>query len=82
MKFEWVKPDPLNPADQGVNWSFGDFVVMGLLIFGAASLFVYVARRIPKKNRLVVGILFLLAFLLVWAQLAVGLIDNVLFAGS
>ncbi len=59
-----------------VNWSLGDFVVMGTLIFGTGSFFVLIARKINKKYRIALGIVFTLAFLWVWAELAVGVFTN------
>ena len=58
-----------------VNWTLSDFIVMGTLIFTASSLFVLTARKV-RKNRLVVGAVFLLAFLWLWAELAVGIFTN------
>lgn len=82
MRFNWVKPDPGNPADMGVNWSVGDFLVMGTLLFGTGSLFVLVARITPQKYRILLGVAFLVAVLLIWAHLAVGIVDTWSFAGS
>ncbi len=82
MQFSLVKPDPSNPNDIGVNWGIGDFIVMGILIFGAASLFVGIARITPQKYRLLIGFAILAAFLLLWAHLAVGIVDSWPFAGS
>lgn len=58
-----------------VMWTALDFVIMGVLIFGGGSLFIVAARRI-KKHRLMLGALFLLAFLYIWAELAVGIFTN------
>lgn len=59
-----------------VSWEITDFVVMGFLLFGTGSLFVLVARRVPRKRRVIVGIIFALAFLYIWAELAVGIFTN------
>jgi hypothetical protein len=82
MQFNWVKPDPTNPADMGVNWTLLDFVVMGVLIFGMSSLFVGVARVTPAKYRVLIGLAVLAAFLAIWAHLAVGIVDTWPLAGS
>lgn len=58
-----------------VVWTFSDFIIAGVLLFGTGSLFVLTARRI-KKYRFAIGILFLIALLYVWAELAVGIFTN------
>lgn len=82
MQFNWVKPDPNNPLDRGVDWSVGDFIVMGALLFGAGSLFVFIARATPHKYRLLVGLVILALFFLTWVHLAVGIVDSWPLAGS
>jgi uncharacterized BrkB/YihY/UPF0761 family membrane protein len=59
-----------------VRWDTADFIVMGSLAFGMASLFVLAARRVPRNRRILVGGLFTAAFLYIWAELAVGLFTN------
>lgn len=59
-----------------VNWDPLDFTVMGVLVFGTSSLFVLAARRLPARRRLILGLLFTIAFLYVWAELAVGIFTN------
>jgi hypothetical protein len=76
MKFQWVKPDPTNPADQGVSWTLSDFIIIGVLLFGASSLFVLVARVTPKKYRTLIAVAFVIAILYIWAELAVGIFTN------
>jgi hypothetical protein len=60
----------------GVKWDETDFIVMGSLLFGIASVFVLVARRAPRKYRLLIGGAFTLAFLYLWAEFAVGVFTN------
>jgi len=59
-----------------VHWGLGDFAVMGLLLFGTASLFVLAARRAPRRYWLPIGLLLGLGFLYAWAELAVGIFTH------
>lgn len=59
-----------------VKWDETDFLVMGSLLFGITSLFVLAARRAPRKHRLLIGGMFIAAFLYLWAELAVGVFTN------
>ncbi len=59
-----------------VEWSFSDFLIMGVLLFGAGSLFIAIARVAPKKKRILIGITILLGFMYIWAELAVGIFTN------
>jgi hypothetical protein len=59
-----------------VNWTLLDFVTMGFLLLGTGSMFVLTARKIDKKYRVSIGIAFIIAFLWLWAELAVGVFTN------
>ncbi|MEX1997347.1 MAG: hypothetical protein WEA04_01580 [Candidatus Andersenbacteria bacterium] len=58
----------------GWNWSFGDFLVMGSLLFGTGFAIDLAVRKIANSvHRFIVIIAILLAFLLIWA----GMVANV-----
>lgn len=59
-----------------VKWDETDFIVMGSLLFGLASLFVLAARRAQRKHRVLIGSMFIAAFLYIWAEFAVGVFTN------
>ena len=69
-------PDPGNGTD-GVNWGPIDFAVMGVLILGAGLLFEYAASRARNvAHKLAVGIAVAAGLLLIWVNLAVGMIGD------
>ena len=57
-----------------VNWGLGDFLIMGVLIFGFSSLFILVTRKIPIKKPAIFGFALFIVFLIIWAELAVGIL--------
>ena len=58
-----------------VNWGIEDFVMMSILLMGAGLAFDFTMRKTAHlTHRAVIGGGLLIAFLLVWAQLAVGII--------
>lgn len=56
-------------------WTWFDFTVAGVLLFGMGSAFVLVARKIRGHYAvLIVG--FAVALVLIWVELAVGFFTN------
>jgi hypothetical protein len=59
------------------NWTLFDFIVMGALIFGTGLAYVLITRKGgTMAYRFAVGMALVAAFLLVWLNLAVGLIGS------
>jgi len=57
-----------------VNWTPMDFIVAWTLIFCTSMLFSFTITKVRSKSyRIVIGIVLLVSFLLVWAELAVGI---------
>lgn len=67
----------------GFNWRFGDFVVFGFLLFSTGLLLELVLRKIKSTSKriLICGAVFFV-FLLIWADLAVGIFNIPGFSGS
>lgn len=66
----------------GVDWKILDFTIMGVLLLGTGLLCEFVLRKVKStKGRLLLCGAALLVFLLIWAELAVGMFRTP-FAGS
>ncbi len=65
-----------------VNWSFFDFIVMGILILSMSFGIKQVIMTTKNTNYrvLIIGMI-LVVFILIWVELAVGIFDTP-FAGS
>ena len=60
-----------------MNWSLFDFVFAGAIIFGTGLTYVLVARKAGNiAYRVAVGVALAAAFMLVWSNLAVGIIGS------
>lgn len=60
-----------------VDWSLGDFVGAGVLLFGTALTYEWIARRAGNTAyRVAVGVALGASLILVWLNLAVGLIGS------
>ena len=67
----------LMPLLAAPAWSLADFVIAGALIFGTGLTYVLVARKAGNfANRFAVGVALTAAFILVWVNLAVGVIGT------
>ena len=65
-----------------VNWSFFDFIVMGILILSMSFGIKQVVMTTKNTNyRILIIGMILLVFILIWVELAVGIFDTP-FAGS
>jgi hypothetical protein len=65
-----------------VDWSPFDFIVMGVLLLGTGLMCEFVLRKVKKTGyRISLVVAILIAFLLIWAELAVGIFGTP-FAGS
>lgn len=65
-----------------VNWTLFDFVVGGILLVGTGLACEFVLQKFTKTaHRIVICGVILLALLLAWAELAVGILGTP-FAGS
>ncbi len=65
-----------------VNWALFDFIIAGALLLGTGLIGDLVIRKVNKiEHRVVLCLAILAALLLIWAELAVGIIGTP-FAGS
>jgi hypothetical protein len=64
------------------HWKFGDFILMGAMIYGLGLISLILMNVVKNKIlRWIVTGLFFLLFLLIWVELAVGIFDTP-FGGS
>ena len=71
----------MNFTDE-IDWSISDFIISGLIILVFSICLNFIILKISNKNRRVVFItILLILFVLVWAELAVGICMSP-FAGS
>jgi hypothetical protein len=65
-----------------VDWSIGDFVIMGILLTGTGLMCELVIRKVKRpENRYIIILAILALLFLIWAELAVGIFGTP-FAGS
>lgn len=67
---------------EDVNWSIYDFVVMGFLLLFFSLGIDLTMKKVKNENvKILYIVLTILIFLLIWAELAVGIFDSH-FAGD
>jgi hypothetical protein len=50
-------------------WSTGDYVFGGVVLFGSATLYEFITRKMKNRNhRIITGVLLGLAVLAIWAM--------------
>lgn len=65
-----------------VNWTLPDFVVAGALLLGTGLMCELVMRKVKKiRHRIAICAVLLIALLLIWLELAVGIFGTP-FAGQ
>ena len=65
-----------------VNWTIGDFIIAGVLLFGTGLILELLIRKVKeKRTKLILVSLVLLGLIILWAELAVGIFGSPL-AGS
>jgi hypothetical protein len=71
-----------NLFSKEINWSASDFLIAGTLLFTTAFLINLVRNKIKKQSqKVLICIFILLALVLVWMELAVGIFGSP-FAGN
>lgn len=65
-----------------VTWSLFDFIIAAILLYGTGLTIEFILRKVKQtKLRILISLLILVALILVWAELAVGIFGTP-FAGS
>lgn len=65
-----------------VVWTLSDFLLMGAVLMGFGTAFVFAARFVKtRQHRMLLGAAMTLLTMFIWAELAVGVVGSP-FAGS
>ncbi len=60
-----------------VNWTLSDFIVAGVLLFGTGLICNFIIIKTSKiKYRITLCTFLLVVFLLIWTELAVGILGT------
>jgi len=59
-----------------VDWSIGDFIIAGILLFCLGFIVSYLSSKIEShKYRIASIVFFILLFVIIWVELAVGIFN-------
>jgi hypothetical protein len=59
------------------NWGIFDFVVIGLLLFGAGMIYEHTSKKLKNKDHIFIAAVVTVTLVLyLWAELAVGIFTN------
>lgn len=60
-----------------VNWSVGDFLAAGVLLFGSGLFYILISTKLQSKRaKLLAGITILIILAIIWVELAVGIFSQ------
>ena len=77
MIFDWQFVDPGESTPESINWTIFDFALMGALIFGAGLVYEFLRGRVGGRlNSLLLGMVIVIALIVLWAELAVGIFGS------
>jgi hypothetical protein len=76
MVFKLAVPDP-GSGTEGVNWGPMDFAIIGVLVLGSGLLYEFASMRAANvAHKAAVGIAVAAGLILIWVNLAVGMIGD------
>jgi hypothetical protein len=65
-----------------MNWSLADFVIAGIILFGAGTMYEGIHTIIKSRHiRIIAGVGIIVGVSIIWVELAVGIFGTP-FAGS
>ena len=71
-------PFTIMQFSEGFNWKVGDFIMTGVLLTTLGVVIEFTFRKVKKlKYRIGIIVAFLAFILMIWLELAVGLIENI-----
>lgn len=67
---------------EGFNWTFSDFLIATILLFGTASIiYMIVNSKLSVRAKTMISIVIVIILMVIWVEMAVGLFGSPI-AGS